>query len=605
MAPPQHRYEIGQKLLCFEPDASKAKVIYFAKILKQAENKSDVPHYTVHFQGWKCKWDREVPENLLLDNTEFNRTLKRRIDEIARHERCRTRRKQRIDMVLKAAAIAGDSLDWNNVPGVWVPRNKQEQDDFPVTCPQSPSDRTYSDRAASTVSDDADSEWMDNENVTQSQFENLHHHQLFSPVLLVSTGLQEIINAHCATQTGNTEPCTRGWCSVLQVLQCYVDYFPYADSQIPISLTQISCSDRVFRQLNPAYAQTDHSRLMCADVCSSLRVLFDCMFKRYLLLPEEQTLPPFCSHRFLCSGRAFPPATQLPSVVSPLHQYSSPRYELFPKAETDRRPNAPCLNYPAHFLLRLFVNLPEMLNAMNLSICRRTIVTRHIYLLLEFLDRTRHWWFADLTPKSFILSEPDYSDELRVKSDQEVALHKTIVPPVSETSSETEPQTTVESVASQPYHTASRHVTRSSGSRLGSPRLDSYDDSVTAIRLPISQEITSPTQLCLTVQTDLANLFSMKPDMHSGSESHPESAKNQAPNSRKSSKSRTTTPTSTRSRQNQLHPIASVTEHMQPTPPVSSIRRRRASEASSTKLTGRITTPPRTLRPRVSEIHYK
>ncbi|TPP60467.1 Male-specific lethal 3 1 [Fasciola gigantica] len=587
MAPPQHRYEIGQKLLCFEPDASKAKVIYFAKILKQAENKSDVPHYTVHFQGWKCKWDREVPENLLLDNTEFNRTLKRRIDEIARHERCRTRRKQRIDMVLKAAAIAGDSLDWNNVPGVWVEETNWKGR-FSFTCPQSTSqDRTRSGGVQQSLSREC-GPWMDR-----------------APVLLVSTGLQEIINAHCATQTGNTEPCTRGWCSVLQVLQCYVDYFPYADSQIPISLTQISCSDRVFRQLNPAYAQTDHSRLMCADVCSSLRVLFDCMFKRYLLLPEEQTLPPFCSHRFLCNGRAFPPATQLPSVVSPLHQYSSPRYELFPKAETDRRPNAPCLNYPAHFLLRLFVNLPEMLNAMNLSNCRRTIVTRHIYLLLEFLDRTRHWWFAHLTPRSFILSKTDYSDELCVKSDQEVALHKTIVPPVSETSSETEPQTTVESVASQPHHAASRHVTRSSGSRLGSPRLDSYDDSVTAIRLPISQEITSPTQLCLTVQTDLANLFSMKPDTHSGSESHSESAKNQAPNSRKSSKSRTTTPTSTRSRQNQLHPTASVTEHTQPTPPLSSIRRRRASGASSAKLTGRITTPPRTLRPRVSEIHYK
>lgn len=99
MTPPQHRFDIGQKLLCFEPDDAKAKVIYFAKvncsqcfqsklpqILKHVNNiRSTVPHYEVHFQGWKCKWDREVPENLLLENTEFNRTLKRRIDEIARH----------------------------------------------------------------------------------------------------------------------------------------------------------------------------------------------------------------------------------------------------------------------------------------------------------------------------------------------------------------------------------------------------------------------------------------------------------------------------------------------------------------------------------------
>lgn len=28
-----HRYDIGQKLLCFEPDSSKAKLIYFAKVI--------------------------------------------------------------------------------------------------------------------------------------------------------------------------------------------------------------------------------------------------------------------------------------------------------------------------------------------------------------------------------------------------------------------------------------------------------------------------------------------------------------------------------------------------------------------------------------------
>lgn len=89
-------------------------------------------------------------------------------------ERSRTRRKQRIDLVLKAAALAGDSLDWNDVPGVWVPKNKLEPDDFSGPCPQSPSDRTFSEMAASTMSDDEDTEMMDNENVTQYQFENLH-----------------------------------------------------------------------------------------------------------------------------------------------------------------------------------------------------------------------------------------------------------------------------------------------------------------------------------------------------------------------------------------------------------------------------------------------
>ncbi|VDP94233.1 unnamed protein product [Echinostoma caproni] len=95
-------------------------------------------------------------------------------------ERSRTRRKQRIDMVLKAAALAGDNLDWDNVPGVWIPKNKQERAESPFPCPQSPSDRTFSEKAASTVSEDMDSELMDNENVTQSQFENLQVCDIFS-----------------------------------------------------------------------------------------------------------------------------------------------------------------------------------------------------------------------------------------------------------------------------------------------------------------------------------------------------------------------------------------------------------------------------------------
>ncbi|KAK4474019.1 hypothetical protein MN116_003333 [Schistosoma mekongi] len=81
-----HRYDIGQKLLCFEPDSSKAKLIYFAKILKHVSRRdTDIPHYSVHFHGWKCKWDRKVPEGLLLENNEFNRILKRKIDEVAQN----------------------------------------------------------------------------------------------------------------------------------------------------------------------------------------------------------------------------------------------------------------------------------------------------------------------------------------------------------------------------------------------------------------------------------------------------------------------------------------------------------------------------------------
>lgn len=189
--------------------------------------------------------------------------------------------------------------------------------------------------------------------------------------------------------------------------------------------------------------------------------------------------------------------------------------------------------------------------------------------------------------------------------DQEVPLHKVVVPPMSETSSETEPQTTTEPAISQPHRAHPRHLTRSSSSRIGAPRLDSYGDSVTAIRLPISQEITSPTQLGLAVQNELANAFSTKPEDHIvGRTLEPTgtgSAKNQTHSLKASTKSRTT---SSRHRPSQVCLTTNVTERAHISA-ANTTRRRRASEASSVKSTGKSTTPPRTLRPRLSEVSYK
>ena len=57
------RFEKGEKVLCYEPDASKVKVIYEAKILdirvgQDEETRKRRNEYLVHFQGWNSSWDR-------------------------------------------------------------------------------------------------------------------------------------------------------------------------------------------------------------------------------------------------------------------------------------------------------------------------------------------------------------------------------------------------------------------------------------------------------------------------------------------------------------------------------------------------------------------
>ena len=56
------KFEQGEKVLCYEPDPEKVKVVYEAKILEINIGKDDHGkrrnEYLVHFQGWNSSWDR-------------------------------------------------------------------------------------------------------------------------------------------------------------------------------------------------------------------------------------------------------------------------------------------------------------------------------------------------------------------------------------------------------------------------------------------------------------------------------------------------------------------------------------------------------------------
>ena len=68
------KYKEGERVLCFEPDPTKVRVVYDAKILQISvtsdEKKSKSTHeFLVHFQGWNASWDRFVPQSYLLKVT--------------------------------------------------------------------------------------------------------------------------------------------------------------------------------------------------------------------------------------------------------------------------------------------------------------------------------------------------------------------------------------------------------------------------------------------------------------------------------------------------------------------------------------------------------
>ncbi|KAA3675894.1 pentatricopeptide repeat domain-containing protein 3 [Paragonimus westermani] len=114
-------------------------------------------------------------------------------------------------------------------------------------------------------------------------------------------------------------------------------------------------------------------------------------------------LLPLISSRteFYNNGRAFSPTAHSPPTVQSVYRYTSPRCELLPDPEAEKSPNVPCLNCPAHDILRLFVNLPRILEGLSMTLCRRAIVSRHLAMFLDYLERTSTYWFTEMCPVEF------------------------------------------------------------------------------------------------------------------------------------------------------------------------------------------------------------
>ncbi|KAI5741178.1 hypothetical protein M8J76_011192 [Diaphorina citri] len=79
------KFSIGEKVLCYEPDPLKAKVLYNSKVLKILDDKEGKRglEFLIHFSGWNSTWDRYVTEDFILKDTEENRKLQQELAEKA------------------------------------------------------------------------------------------------------------------------------------------------------------------------------------------------------------------------------------------------------------------------------------------------------------------------------------------------------------------------------------------------------------------------------------------------------------------------------------------------------------------------------------------
>ncbi|OQR78415.1 male-specific lethal 3-like [Tropilaelaps mercedesae] len=79
----QKRFSEGERVLCYDPNPTRLRVLYDAKILRVNKTKDDVEYY-IHFLGWSNSWDRYISTDLLLEDNEENRQLQAELNAEAK-----------------------------------------------------------------------------------------------------------------------------------------------------------------------------------------------------------------------------------------------------------------------------------------------------------------------------------------------------------------------------------------------------------------------------------------------------------------------------------------------------------------------------------------
>ncbi|XP_055694694.1 protein male-specific lethal-3 [Lutzomyia longipalpis] len=81
----KYAFSEGEKVLCYEPDPTKAKVLYDSKVLEIFDTRDRrgrrIVEYLIHFQGWNSSWDRRVSETFVLKDNVVNRQLQKDLAE--------------------------------------------------------------------------------------------------------------------------------------------------------------------------------------------------------------------------------------------------------------------------------------------------------------------------------------------------------------------------------------------------------------------------------------------------------------------------------------------------------------------------------------------
>ncbi|XP_033122388.1 male-specific lethal 3 homolog [Anneissia japonica] len=248
----QANFSVGEKILCYEPDVSKARVLYDSKILDvdwtRDEKGKRIPEYLVHFNGWNSSWDRWAPEEYVLKHTEENVDLQHRLQEDAREK---LKKKKKPSLKEKVDAASG-------------PAEEEESN-------------METDYTSSVSDEDSNDSSSDDEEETEVP--------IIIPAALISKLEEDCYTINCKHKLVKL-PCTP---TVLTILEDYIKYFAVSiDKQAKSVPATYLTSAGTQKEIPQPPAPTNNLKL-CKEVMDGLRIMFDFMLPACLLyLPEKK-----------------------------------------------------------------------------------------------------------------------------------------------------------------------------------------------------------------------------------------------------------------------------------------------------------------------------
>ncbi|XP_047658944.1 FERM and PDZ domain-containing protein 4-like isoform X3 [Tachysurus fulvidraco] len=275
------KFHKGEKVLCFEPDPSKAKVLYDAKvvdiIVEKDEKGKRIPKYLIHFNGWNRSWDRWAAEDHVLRDSEDNRKLQRKL---ARKALARMRRK-------------GWRKRRCRLPGVnsvlkSLPEEEKEESDDPLISSSEDGDE-----------DNSDPETLKSESESSEDFDEMKEEQEVHPKreneeksITINIDIPDVLKKKLEDDCYYVNkrkklvklPCQM---NIVNILESYVKHFTINAAfsanerfRLPQSSTQSSMS--------PHYVPPEKNEELCKEMVDGLRITFDFTLPVILLYPNEQ-----------------------------------------------------------------------------------------------------------------------------------------------------------------------------------------------------------------------------------------------------------------------------------------------------------------------------